>query len=999
MPADESPSSAKSVGTTDTGSAQVGDSDDPAGNSAALIPVVGVAASAGGLKAFRALISHLPKDTGMAFVLIQHLDPRHHSILPELLAKDSPLSVREIADGIVLEPDVIYVIPPNRQLSILHNALHFIPETSKEQHYHPADVFFRSLAEDRGSLAIGVVLSGTASDGTLGCRSIKAAGGTTFAQDNDSAEYDGMPSNAVAARCVDFVLRPEEIARELGRISRHPIFKPVCVSTRSEAPLSASADQMSKIFILLRSRTGHDFSYYKPTTIKRRINRRMMVHRIDSVPHYIKYLQKHTGELDALFQDLLINVTAFFRDPEVFDELQRTVIPTILADRPAGMPIRLWVPGCSDGQEAYSLAMAFHEKLSEQSGAPRLQVQIFGSDIDESAIEAARRGQFPDSSISALSAVRKERYLHKVSGGYQVSRFIRDMCVFAVQDIIKDPPFSRLDLISCRNLLIYFSTNLQKNALRIMHHALQPSGFLLLGTSETIGDQVDLYSPISKRCKIYRKKAVVARLRGDPVFQPVSQWPAAGIRDAAEPDETFYNLEQEAQRVLLENYAPPGVIVGPDQSILRFIGRTWPFIEPSAGAASLNVLKNAHPGIVIELRAAFHEIVKGVGSTRKDDVRLTVDGEERRVNLHVVALGEGPRGEQNLLVLFEPRPVANRTSATDMASGPVDESRVTEVLARNAELQREVKTTREYMQAVVEEQEGTNEELRSANEEIQSANEELQSTNEELETAKEELQSTNEELATVNEELEIRNQETDRVNSDLINLLASVEIPIVIVGPDLSVRQFTKPAGKLLNLIDTDIGRPLGNIRANIEIPNLEAEVLHVIDSMVTHSIELQDNGGRWYSVRMRPYRTLDKRIDGAVVAFIDIDDIKNFERTKETLEEERKLATIVRNSNDAITLQDFDGVIQAWNPAAQRLFGYTEQEALGMNVRKSLSAAHIPILEAVYEQLRNGQDATPVEIERIARDGRRMPVRLIASALIDDQGKPVGIATIEKTV
>ena len=1002
MPADENPSSTQpnaASGATDARSTTSDADEEHTDNTAVLTPVVGVAASAGGLKAFRELVSHLPDDTGMAFVLIQHLDPRHSSILPELLARDSPLPVCEITDGSALLPDVVYVIPPNRQLSILHNSLHFIPEISRDQHYHPADVFFRSLAEDRGSRAIGVVLSGTASDGTLGCRSIKGAGGTTFAQDSESAEYDGMPTSAVAAGCVDFVLRPEAIARELGRISRHPIFKPGYALSKTEDTLSASADEMSKIFILLRSHTGHDFSYYKPTTIKRRISRRMMVHRIGTLTHYIKFLQRDTGELDELFQDLLINVTSFFRDPDVFDELERTAIPKMLEGRPPGLPLRIWVPGCSDGQEAYSLAITFYEKLDQQDGKLRFPVQIFGSDIDESAIVAARRGQFPESSIAELPTLRKERYFNKVGGGYQVSKFIRDMCVFAVQDIIRDPPFSRLDLISCRNLLIYFNTTLQKKVLRLMHHALQPTGFLLLGSSETIGAQSDLYSPVSKRCKIYRKKSVATRLKSDLVFQPVAQLRSPPGEDVVMPGKDFYGLEQQAQRVLLENYAPPGVIVGPGHSILRFIGRTWPFIEPSPGAASLDLLKNAHPDIVIELRAAIHAAVKNGGAVRKDGVRLTIDGEERRVNIHVVALAGDVSGEQHLLVLFEPCPVANRAPVLETDGGPDDGNVVDDLLARNGELEREVKSTREYMQSVVEEQEGTNEELRSANEEIQSANEELQSTNEELETAKEELQSANEELATVNEELELRNQETDRINSDLINLLASVEIPIVILGPDLSIRQFTKPARQLLNLIDSDVGRPIGNIKTNIEIPDLEAEVLQVIDAMVTHSIELQDNSGRWYSIRMRPYRTLDKRIDGAVIAFIDIDDVKRFERTKATLEEERRLATIVRDSNDAITLQDFDGNIKAWNPAAERIFGYTEEEALAMNVRKTLPEAYIPALESMYEELRKGLDTAPVKIERIARNGRLVPTRLIASVILDDQGKPVAVATTEKMV
>lgn len=993
------PSVEKPPATPDSDPAAAPDKGAPAADGNALVPVVGVAASAGGLKAFQELIAHLPIHSGMAFVLIQHLDPKHRSMLTELLARNSPLPVQEIADGMRIEADHIYVIPPNHQLSIIHNSLQFLPQISADQRYRPADVFFSSLADDRGSQAIGVVLSGTASDGTFGCRAIKAAGGTTFAQDSDTAEYDGMPSSAVAAGCIDFVLPPEGIASEIARIARHPMLTAALAPTKGEEPLAATDDQMNKIFILLRSRTGHDFSYYKPTTIKRRISRRMMVNRIDSVSRYITALQKNVAELDALFHDLLINVTAFFRDPEVFEELQRLVLPKLLENRPEKAPIRIWVPACADGQEAFSMAIALHEKLSENGALPQHQVQIFGSDIDEPAIETARRGVYPESAVAELSEVRRKRYFHQVSDGYQINKPLRDMCVFAVQNIIKDPPFSRLDLVSCRNLLIYFNATLQKKVLRLIHYALQPNGYLLLGSSETIGGQADLYAPVSKQSKIYQKKTVAARQYDEMAFRPIGKLPPIERGGSPEPGADFYDLEKQAEQVLLGTYVPPGVIVGSGDAILRFIGRTWPFIEPSSGTASLNLFKNAHPDIVIELRAALHSVARNNGRVRKDNVRLVVDGVERRVDIQVIALGGAIPGEKNLLVMFEPHPVPSETTASDPAGSAGDQGVAHALQGRNEELEREVRSTREYMQSIVEEQEGTNEELRSANEEIQSTNEELQSTNEELETAKEELQSANEELATVNEELETRNQETDRVNSDLVNLLASINIAIVILGADLRVRQFTKPAQKLLNLIEADIGRPIGNIKANIEIPNLENDVLHVIDAMVSKSFELQDHGGHWYSVRLRPYRTLDNRIDGAVVALIDVDEIKNFERTKASLARERRLAAIVRESRDAIVLQDLNGNIKAWNPAAERIYGYTEDEALRMNTRDTLPGAFVPVLQQLFDALRKGGDTPPVQIERIARDGRHIPVRVTASVLVDSHGEPAAFATREKTV
>ena len=962
-----------------------------------LVPVVGIAASAGGLAAFKALLSHLPPDTGMAFVLIQHLAPKHKSILSELLARDCPLPIREVSDGMVIEPDHVYVIPPDHQLTLLHNQLHFMPGDGKSHRYNPADLFFQSLAEDRGSKAIGVVLSGTASDGTLGSRTIKEVGGITFAQDSESAEYDGMPSSAVAAGCVDFVLPPAEIARELARIGAHPLLRPDFPERKAEEILAATPEQMNKLFILLRSRTGHDFSYYKATTIKRRINRRMLVHKIDRVAQYIQLMRKEPKEIDALFQDILINVTAFFRDPETFDSLQKIAFPRMLENHPADSPIRIWVPGCSSGQEAYSMAIALHEFLGARANT--YQVQIFGSDIDEDAIDKARSGIYPESIAEEVSVVRLKRYFHKVSGGYQVNKLLRDMCVFAVQNVTKDPPFSRLDLMSCRNLLIYLGSILQKKVLQVFHYALQPGGFLLLGTSETIGSQADLFALMDKKAKLYRKKSVATRLNEDLVLRPRLGTLGGDADMVGQPEASVYDLEKEAEKLLLDNYAPPGVIVNPDQTVLRFLGRTWPYIEPSAGTASLNLYKIAHPDLIVELRAALHSVAKEGGRLRKENIRLRVGDEEQRVDIQVLSLGGAVRGEDNLLLMFEPRPAPPERDKAGAGEGQEGGRAFDELMARNAELERELATTREYMQSIVEEQEGTNEELRSANEEIQSTNEELQSTNEELETAKEELQSANEELATVNEELENRNQELARANDDLSNLVSSVNLPILMLGSDLRIRQFTQPAEQLLNLISADVGRPIGNIKPTIEIRNLETEVLHVIDSMITKTLEVQDNQGHWYSVRMRPYKTLDNRIDGAVITFIDIDDLKNMQQTREALSRERRLATVVRDSHDAVTVQDLEGNIRAWNPAAEQIYGYSASEALEMNIRTLVDKEDWPKLAELQAAARQGKTVAPIEATRIAKDGSNLRIWLVASVLVNEQGRPVALATTERLV
>ena len=967
----------------------------PAAN--AEIPVVGVGASAGGLSAFKQFLSHLPTDTGMAFVLIQHLDPTHESLLAELLKRRCPMPLQVIADGMILHPNQVYVIAPGQQVRLLHDQLHCMPAGDQTRPNHPIDLFLKSLAEDRGSKAIGVILSGTASDGTLGCCAIKEAGGITFAQDSESAEYDAMPANAVAAGHIDFVLPPADVARELGRLAQHPLLRPGTAPKAPDHGLAVAPEVLKKIHILLRSRVGHDFSYYKQNTVQRRIRRRMLLHKLDSGARYLQLLQHDPRELDALFQDILINVTAFFRDPESFEALKHIAFPSLLKDRPLDLPIRIWVPGCSTGQEVYSIAMALHECLGEQ--AAKTSVQIFGSDIDDDAIEKARAGLYPDGIEEELSAVRLKRYFRKVAGGYRVSKVLREQCIFAVQNVTSDPPFSRIDLVSCRNLLIYFEMVLQKKVLQLFHYALQPDGFLLLGSSETIGGEADLFRTIDKKAKLYQKKSVATRADGGAVFKVARTAPAVTPAKPASREVKVYDLERETERRLLERYTPAGVVIDPDQHILRFLGRVWPYIEHGPGAASLDLYRVAHPDLTLELRTIIHGVTVNGQDARNDNVRLRVDGNERRVAIQVLSLGGAIPEECNLMVLFEPVAAPAAAVKQDGADGQSAGAAGAQdaLAARNAELERELADSRGYMQSVIEEQEGTNEALHAANEEVQSTNEELQSANEELETAKEELQSANEELATVNQELENRNEELAQTNNDFINLLISVNLPILILGSDLRIRQFTQPAQRLLNLIDSDTGRPVGNIRPNLEIPNLQKVALEVIDGMNTKELELKDKQGRWYSVRIRPYKTIDNRIDGVTIVFIDVDDVKRLERLQKALSEERRLATVVRDSNDAVTVQDLDGTIRAWNPAAERIYGYSEPEALGMNVRTLVPEQDRVRLDQLLLGIRAGAPQDPVLMRRIAKDGQVLQVMVSTSALVDESGRPIALATTER--
>ena len=844
----------------------------PAASATASFPIVGIGASAGGLEAFTQLLGALPLDTGFAFVLVQHLAPQHESMLTALLSHTTKLPIHEARDAMRIERNHIYVIPPNTNLAVLHGRLSLMPRTEARGQHLPVDFFFRSLAADLKSRAIGVILSGTASDGTEGLRAIKAEGGLTFSQDEKSAKYDGMPRSAIAAGVVDFVLPPESIARELARLGRHP-YVALPPAAKPEEVLAEGDGELSKVFILLRAATGVDFSFYKPTTIKRRLARRMALQKVESLAHYVRFLRQTPQEVDALYQDLLINVTSFFREPEAFEVLKKKIFPRLLKDRSAHTPIRVWVPGCSTGEEAYSLAIALLEFLGPK-GAD-VPVQIFATDISDAAIDKARAGIYPAGIAADLSAARLRRFFVKHDGGFQISKTVRDVCVFARQDVTRDPPFSRLDLISCRNLLIYLGPVLQKRVIPMFHYALQPGGLLLLGGSETIGGFADLFALADSRHKLYARKPATHRTELALPHHGRTETAAGPGHPAPPVPAPAFDYEKEADRIVLGKYTPPGVVVNGDFDILQFRGHTGPYLEPASGAASLNLLKMARDGLLLELRAALDDAQRCHASVRRPGVQVRSSGGFREVTLEVIPLRPGPAGGADCyLVLFadaapraagQPEPPAKAPRAAPAASEKLI-----------AQLRQELTATKEYLQSVIADHERTNEELQSANEEILSSNEELQSTNEELETAKEELQSTNEELQTVNDEMHTRNGELGQVNNDLVNLLHSVQIPIVILGGDLCIRRFTPLAERVLNLLPTDVGRPLSDLRPKIIVPEFERLIAEVMDTLVPREVEVQDRDGHWHSLRIRPYKTLENKIDGVILALVDIDTVRS---------------------------------------------------------------------------------------------------------------------------
>ncbi|CRI63479.1 putative regulator protein containing CheR-and CheB-like domains [Thiocapsa sp. KS1] len=955
-----------------------------------VFPIVGIGASAGGLDAFRGLLHHLPTRTGMAFVLIQHLDPAHPSLLVELLAEATRMPVREAMDGEQVEPDHVYVIPPNCLLGLHHRRLLVMARQEERGLHLPVDGFLQTLADDLGPKSIGVVLSGTGSDGTHGLKAIKAAGGMTFAQDEQSAEHFGMPGSAIAAGCVDLVLAPPEMACELARIARHPYLRQPA-RTIAELP-GGNEEDLGKIFMMLRTHTGNDFSFYKRDTILRRIKRRMAVHRIDRLAEYVRYLQAEPEEIARLFDDLLISVTGFFRELEAFDALREKVFPVLFAEPGAERPVRVWVPGCATGEEVYSIAIAMIDYLGDR--ATGTHIQIFGTDIDAKAIEKARAGLFADPLLAHLTPEQLKRFFVKVAGGYEVAKRVRDLCVFAVQNLVKDPPFSRLDLVSCRNLMIYFGPPLQKQALQIFHYALEPNRFLMLGSSESIGARADLFALLDHKAKIYAKKSNAPRL--DPALMPrafQSPRDLPFVPAAAGANEPI-DLTEATDRMILKHYGPPGVVVSGDLDILLFRGETGRYLDPIPGTATLNLLKLARRELAVELRAAIQDARTSGSAVSKSRVWYRRNGTDAWVGLRVLPIDDGGPPDR-LLVLFDETAAAEPGSvpAPGMASEPpmpVDE--------RIVGLERELTSTRDYLQSIIVEQERNNEQLKSANEEIQSANEELQSTIEELETAKEELQSTNEELATVNCELENRNGDLAEANSDLRNLLVSIQLPVLILGPDLRIRQFTPQAEQLLNLIASDLGRPIGNIKPNIEIPDLEERVRAVVDRVTPQVLELQDKDGHWYSVRIRPYKSANNRIEGAVIAFVDVDEVKTSEaRLRRALEQEQRLVALVKDSDDAMTVQGFDGSIRAWNPAAERIYGYRESDALAMSIERLIPPEAMVLYRQTIERLQRGERVDPFRSERVRADGGRLFVLIHPIALLDTRGNPYALATTER--
>ena len=890
------------------------------------VPIVGIGASAGGLEAFAAFFESMPADAGIGFVLVAHLDPDHVSLLPELLQKHTKMPVLQAQDDVKVEADHVYVIPPNKELTIFNGSLQLLDLVRSRGANLPIDAFFRALAQDQGRNAVCIVLSGTGSDGTLGLKAVKEATGMVMVQDEASAAHEGMPRSARATGLADYVLPPAEMPEQLIKYIRHAREKPAPVLAAHEGEVPSA---LQKIYVLLRTRTDHDFSLYKKNTICRRIERRMNLHQIDSIADYVRYLRESDREVDILFKELLIGVTNFFRDPQAFETLKTRILPGMLAGKPLDHPFRVWVTGCATGEEAYSVALTLHEAMEE--AGRHFHVQIFGTDIDEEAIDRARMGLYPGSILADVGPERMRRYFSKEEDGrYRVKRLIREMLVFAPQNVIKDPPFTKLDLLCCRNLLIYLGPELQQRLLPMFHYSLKPDGILFLGSSETIGTATDLFSLVDRKWKLFRRKTSAGQAR--PVLNlPPAREETGGremeTHDAVQRAEGLSVL-QLVETILRQSDAPPCAIINDASNVIYIHGRTGRFLEPAEGKASANILEMARPGLKKPLAEAIRQVATHKQEVTRRDIKVNVNGGRLRLTLTVKPILERVSMRGLMMVVFEE--TADPGKEEKNPPGPA-----TSLSTRKTaeDLEQELQYTRENLQTTIEELETSNEELKSTNEELQSTNEELQSTNEELETSKEELQSLNEESATVNAELRARIDELTRANDDIKNLLDCTDIATIFLDTELRIFRYTPTVTEIIPVTGTDLGRPVRHLATQLVGVDLDACGHQVLKDLGKREAEVASADGRTYIMRVRPYRTVANVIDGVVITFQDISVRK---KAEDSVQRARQLAeAVVDTVREPLVVLDANLQVVRANRAFYRAFRTKQEQTEGKRLQE----------------------------------------------------------------
>jgi chemotaxis methyl-accepting protein methylase/PAS domain-containing protein len=830
-----------------------------------LFPLVGIGSSAGGLEALEQFLVNVPTDSGMAFVIIQHLDPTRTGIMSELLQRFTTMKVVQVKDRTKVKRNCVYVIPPNKDMSILHGVLHLLVPTAPRGLRLPIDFFLRSLALDRKEQSIGVILSGMGSDGTLGLRAIKENAGVVLVQDPESAKFDGMPRSAIEAGLADIVGPSSALPEKIMAYLKHtPLLKKSAPEMNEK-----SHNTLEKVILLLRAHTRHDFSLYKRNTLCRRIERRMGLHKIDKMGVYVRYLQENPQELDLLFKELLIGVTNFFRDPSAWEQLAGKAIPSLLANKLEGQALRAWVAGCSTGEEAYSLAIVLKEAALAMKPKRPFSIQVFATDLDRDAIDVARQGFYPENIAACISPERLKRFFVKEGHKYRVHKEIREMVIFAPQDIIMDPPFTKLDILSCRNVLIYLTPDVQKKLMPLFHYSLNPGGILFLGSAETVGSFTDLFVPLDTQSRLFRRKESGVRLGLVEFPSSFSAGPAidATVRPEPKPSASLQSL---ADQLILQRYAPPSVIANDKGDILYISGRTGKYLEPAAGKANWNIFAMIREGLRYELTNAFQKALRQKEGIRLQGLKVEESEGLQGVDVSVQRLDASGPLQGLVMIVFTDVPLDAKVA------GPKPKTHIHNV--RLDELEQELVQLRAESRASREAMQTSQEELRSANEELQSTNEELQSTNEELTTSKEEMQSMNEELQSLNTELQIKLDELSQTGNDMKNLLDSTNIATLFLDKELNVRRFTPQVSKIIKLIPGDVGRPVTDLTSALRYPELAEDARQVLETLAPIEKQVGTRDTRWFSVRIMAYHTLDDRIDGVVITFSDITDSKKLE-------------------------------------------------------------------------------------------------------------------------
>ncbi|MEN6330243.1 MAG: chemotaxis protein CheB [Methanobacterium sp.] len=878
-------------------------------------PIVAIGASAGGFDALKKFFTVIPPDPGMAFVLVQHLDPTHESTMVDLMSRYTPIKVIQAQDGIMVKPDHLYIIPPNKDMGMMNGFIQLMEPLEPHGLRLPINFFLKHLAQDQKENSIAIIFSGYGSDGTLGIKAIKAAGGMVMAQDPETADSDSMPVSAIQTGLVDFILPPEKMPEKMISYvdSAHQTIKKILT------PKEETEQALRKIFMLVRSRTGRDFSYYKENTIYRRIGRRMNVHQIENMSIYLRYLQENPHEIDILFKELLINVTNFFRDGKAFDSLKNNIREVII-EKSDGDNIRVWVPGCSSGEEVYSLAIIINELL-EESGK-NLDVQIFGTDIDLDAIGSARSGKYPSIISADVNPQRLKKFFIKKDNVYIIKNHIREMAVFAPHDVLRDPPFTRLDVLSCRNLLIYLNGEAQQKVLSNFNYALNNGGILFLGPSESVGEFVDAFNALDKKWKIFRCAKNTEFVRRFVEVHPIPQsmeFTYTGIKPLKIGPGV--NIPLLAEKELLDLYVPPSAIITDYGEILYIHGRLGQYLEPAPGKPKLNIFDMAREGLKFELNSAIESAISKKKEVLVEGLKVKDNGGHVFVNLIIKPLKlKDTKGL--LIVSFEDVKLKDDTN-----KGKIKLDIVSQGDQKIRELENELNLTKERLNVTIEEMKSSNEELRSANEELQSMNEETQSTNEELETSKEELQSINEEMVTVNNELQLKIDELTKVKDDMNNLFNSTELAIIFLDRNLNIRNFTKEATKLVKMIESDVGRPLSDIVSNLKYDKLLDDVNQVLEKITYKEIEIETEDRNWLLTRIMPYKTSKNVIDGVVITFNNINEKKK--QTKKARDAQRLAEGLIQTVREPLLVLDSEMRVLSASNSFYQEFKVTAEETL----------------------------------------------------------------------